>query len=263
MARAFWKGTISFGLVSIPVRLFVGVATRPVELHLLHKKCLTRPKQVLRCEKDNEDISLKDTVRGYEYAKDQFIVLDEKDFAGIPLKTTRTIDILGFVRSNAIDPIYFNNTHYLEPDAPGVKPFLLLREALLATERVAVAKVAFQRREHLACLRPFEDSLILHTLYYNDEVLPRTELAPPKMEVKPEELDMAKSLIGVMVRDFNPEAYRDEYRTALQSLIEAKMRGQEIVAPKETPVAVPDLMAAMRASIEAARKSAAPEASGR
>jgi DNA end-binding protein Ku len=256
MARAFWKGTISFGLVSIPVKMYVGTETHPIAFHLLHKKCLTRPRQVLRCDKDGEDITIKDTVRGYEYAKDQFIVLDEKDFARVPVKTTRTIDISGFVKASEIDPIYYEGTHYLEPENPGLKPFLLLRQALLDMELVAIAKVSFQRREHLCCLRPSEDSILLHTLYYSEDILPRTELAPPQLEIKPEELEMAKSLIRIMSGNFTPEKYRDEYRAALQELIEAKIRGKEIIQPPERAVVeVPDLMAAMRASIEAAKKT--------
>jgi DNA end-binding protein Ku len=257
MARSFWRGAISFGLVSIPVKMYVGTEPNPLVFHFLHKKCLTRPHEILHCDKDSEDITIKDTVRGYEYAKGQYVVLDEKDFARIPIKTIRTIDITDFVPSGAIDPIYYNDTHYLEPETIGVKPFLLLREALVNTEKVAIAKVSFQRREHLCCLRPSEDSVLLHTLHYSEQILPRTELAPARQEIKPEELKMAISLINIMSNDFVPEKYHDEYRIALQKLIEAKIRGKEIVleaAPTTTDI--PDLMAALRASIESTRKQA-------
>lgn len=260
MARAFWKGTISFGLVSIPVRMFVGTEAHPIAFHLLHKKCLTRPHQVLHCDKDNEDLTIKDTVKGYEYVKDQFVVLDEKDFANVPVKTTHTIEIAGFVRSVEIDAQYYNGIHYLEPDKMGEKPFLLLREALVKTERVAVARVAFAQREHLCCLRPTEDSIILHTLFYDDEILPHSELAPKQQTIKPEELDMAVSLINVLSKGFEPSEFHDEYKVALRALIEAKLRGKPIAAaPAEAPAEIPDLMAAMRASIQAAKKFPEPE----
>ena len=265
MARAFWKGAISFGLVAIPVKLYLGTETHGIQFHLLHKKCLTRPHQVLHCDKDDEDITIKDTVRGYEYAKDQYVVLEEKEFSSLPVKTIRSIDIVSFVKADQIDPLYYYDTHYLEPDKAGVKPFTLFRDALIKMDRIAIAKVSFQRREHLCCLRPFEDSVILHTLHYAEDILPRTELAPPKTEVKKAELDMAISLINVMAGDFDPEQYHDDYRSALLKLIEDKIRGKKIVtAPApEVKAELPDLMAAMKASIEAAKKkSAEPELIG-
>jgi DNA end-binding protein Ku len=258
MARAFWKGTISFGLVSIPVKMYTGTEAHPIAFHLLHKKCLTRPHQVLRCDKDNEDITIKDTVRGFEYSKDRYVVLDEKDFASVPVKTTHTIDIAGFIRAGEIDAIYYSGIHYLEPDKLGVKPFLLLREALLKTDRVAIARVSFQLREHLCCLRPSEDSILLHTLYYNDEILPRTEFAPKVQDIKPDELEMAISLVNILSKEFDPAQYHDEYRVALQALIESKIRGKSITPLPEAAAEIPDLMAAMRASILAATKR--PEA---
>jgi DNA end-binding protein Ku len=256
MPRAFWKGTISFGLVSIPVRMSIGTEAHPIAFHLLHKKCLTRPHQVLRCDKDNEDITIRDTVKGFEYAKDQYVVLDEKDLASVPVKTTHTIDIAGFVKAGEIDVLYYNGIHYLEPDKLGEKPFQLLREALLKTERVAVARVAFAQREHLCCLRPTDDGILLHTLYFQDEILPRTELAPKSQSIKPEEVDMAVSLVNILSKTFEPSQFRDEYKVALRALIEAKIKGRAITPPPaEAPAEIPDLMAAMRASILAAQKS--------
>ncbi len=130
MPRAFWKGVISFGLVAIPVKMYVGTESKTLSFHLLHKKCLTRPKQVLRCETDNEYFGIKDTVRGYEIAKDQYIVLDDKDFENVPIKTSHAINILGFIEAQELDPIYFAGVHYLEPEELGAKPFQLLKEAL-------------------------------------------------------------------------------------------------------------------------------------
>jgi DNA end-binding protein Ku len=154
MPKSFWKGVINFGLVAIPVRMYVATQARTPNFHLLHRKCLTRPKQVHYCEKDNEYFNLRDTTRGYEYSRNQFVVLSESDFDKVSIKTTRAIDISTFVDANAIDPIYFYGSHYVAPEDLGLKPFNLFREALRKSNRMAIAKVVFQKREHLCSLRP-------------------------------------------------------------------------------------------------------------
>jgi len=257
MPRAFWKGVISFGLVAIPVKMYLGTESKTLSFHLLHKKCLTRPKQVLHCEIDNEYFGTKETVRGYEIAKEQYVVLDDSDFERVPIKTSHAIDILGFVEAKEIDPIYYYNAHYLEPEALGAKPFQLLRGALEKTGRLGIAKVAFQRREHLGCLRPLEDILVLHTMHYENEILPRKEITPPKTRVTAAELDMAVSLVKAMAKSFNPEDYNNEYHQALKRVIEAKIKGEKIVAPAMPREEIGDLMAALRASIETAKKEPA------
>lgn len=136
MPKAFWKGVISFGLIAIPVKMYLGTDSKPLSFHLLHKKCLTRPKQVLYCETDDEYFGIKETVRGYEVAKDQYVVLDDRDFERVPIKTSHAIDILGFVEAKEIDPIYYYGVHYLEPEELGVKPFQLLKESPLETGRL-------------------------------------------------------------------------------------------------------------------------------
>ena len=254
MARAFWKGAISFGMVVIPVRMYLATQSQTPAFHFLHKKCLTRPKQVLYCEADKEYFSAKETVRGYEYSKEQYLVLDENDFKKVPVGTTHAIEIHGFVNSDEIDPIYYHASHYLEPEELAARPFALLREALLKTKRIGVAKVTFQRREHLCCLQPFDNSLALHTMYYSEEVLPRIEVAPPKEKLKKEELELAVSLVNSMARSFNAAEYEDKYRLALEQLIEAKIKGEEVKAPRVPKVEMPDLMSALRASVEAAMK---------
>lgn len=254
MARAFWRGAISFGMVVIPVRMYVATTSNTPAFHFLHNKCLTRPKQVLYCEQDNEYLTTKDTVRGYEYARGQYVVLEDNDFKKVLVKTTHTIDIRGFVDAQEIEAIYYDGSHYLEPEELGVKPFSLLREALSSTRQVGIAKVTFQRREHLCCVRPLDDIMLLHTLHYSDEILPRSELTPAKVDVAPEEREMAVSLVKAMARSFKVDEYEDKYRVALQKVIEAKIKGEEIKVPREAKVAVPDLMSALRASIEAATK---------
>ncbi|MBI4596223.1 MAG: Ku protein [Candidatus Tectomicrobia bacterium] len=255
MPRAFWKGIISFGLVAIPVKMSVATESTTMSFHLLHQKCLTRPRQVLHCETDNEYFSIKDTVRGYEVQKEQFVVLEEGDFNNVPVKTTHAIEIAGFVDSKEIDPIYYYGCHYVEPEELGAKPFCLLREALEKTERVGIAKVVFQRREHLCSLRPMEDILVLHTLHYQNEILSHKEISPSKPKVTASELDMAVSLIKAMSKSFRPEDYRDEYQDALKQVVEAKLSGEKIIVPAEPKMEIVDLMSALRASIESAKKA--------
>lgn len=254
MARSFWKGVISFGMVAIPVKMYVATETKTTSFHVLHKKCHNRLKQMWYCPVDDQYLSLQDSVKGYEYAPDQYVVLDDKDFEKVPVKTLHSINITGFVESKEIDPIYFRGSHYLEPDELGVKPFLLLREALAKTHRLGIAKVTFQRQEHLCCLRPLDDLLVLHTMYFHDEILPKDQLAPAKQAVNRDELEMATRLIDTMAKSFKPEDYKDEYHAALKKLIEAKIEGQEIKTPKESKVVIKDLMEALRTSIETAKK---------
>ena len=186
MARAFWKGAISFGMVNIPVRMYIATVNKTPSFHLLHKKCLTRPKQVLYCEKDEEYFKKEDTVRGYEYAKGQFAVLKESDFEKVPVRTTRSIEIVGFVGAEEIDPIYFYDCHYLEPEDLAAKSFCLLRDSLRQAGRFGIARVSFARREHLCCLRPKDSLLFLHTMHYADEIIPEGEIHVPEKEVDQE-----------------------------------------------------------------------------
>ncbi len=255
MARAFWRGAISFGMVAIPVRMSLATERKTASFHLLHKKCLNRAKQVLYCPQEKEYFTIKDTVRGFEYTKDQYVALDDKDFEKIPLKTSHTIDITSFVEAKEIDPLLFSDSHYLEPDNLGEKPFVLLRETLVKTGRVGIAKVAFQRREHLVCVRPQGDILVLGTMHYQNEVLPPPEI--PAAKYTQQELDMAVALVKAMAKPFKPEEYRDEYQDALDKLIQAKLKGEKLVSVKAPKVEVGDIMTALRESIAAARKEPA------
>lgn len=257
MPKAFWKGVISFGMVAIPVKMQVAIESKVLSFHLLHKKCLTRPKQVLYCEKDDEYFNIKETVRGYEFTRDKYVVLDNSDFNKVPLRTAHTINISGFVDAREIDPIYYYGSHYLVPEELGAKPFRLLRESLEKTGLVGIAKVAFQRREHLVSLRPLEDILVMHTLHYKSEVLPREEIKIPKTEVSREEMEMAISLVRTMSRSFKPAEYTDGYQEALEKIVKAKISGEKILVPEKPKIEIGDLMEALRASIEAASKEPA------
>jgi DNA end-binding protein Ku len=254
MPKAFWKGVISFGMVVIPVKMYVATEAKSLSFHLLHKKCLTRPKQVLHCEKDNEYFSIKDTVRGYEYAKEQYLVLDENDFKKVPLRTAHSINILGFVEVKSIDPIYYQSSHYIEPEELGAKPFALMNRVLTQSGRVGLAKVSFARREHLCALRPLDDLMALNTMYYYDEIVSHKDLKPGKQTLAEAEVKMAKSLVEAMAITFDPKAYKDEYVAALKEVVEAKMKGVAIKAPEEPKAEVDDLMEALKASLAEARQ---------
>jgi DNA end-binding protein Ku len=242
-------------MVSIPVKMYVATTSHTISFHMLHKKCLTRPKQVLHCEQDDEYLDKKDTVRGYEYTKGQYVVLTDKDFEKVPIRSAHIIDIQRFVKDEEIEPAYYDDVHYLEPEELAVKPYCLLRDALRKSGRIGIAKVTFQRREHLCCVRPSEQLLVLHTILFTNDLLPPSEINIKDMEVSNEEIKVAQSLIDIMTGKFEPEKYKDEYRNALEKIIKAKVQGVEIKAlPEPKPTEIPDLMSALRASIKAASK---------
>jgi DNA end-binding protein Ku len=254
MPAAFWKGVISFGMVAIPVKMSVAIESKTPSFHYLHKKCLTRPKQVLYCVQDDEYFNTRDTVRGYEYSKDQFVVFEEDELNKVPVRTTHSIDITGFVNAEEIDAIYYSGSHYLEPEELGAKPFFLLRTVLEKTGLVGIAKVAFQRREHLCCLRPRDKILVLHALHYVQDILPSGEPVTPEKDLTAGELEMALKLVEAMTTSFRPDEYHDEYALALQKMVEAKLKGVEIKAPEMPKVEIEDLMEALKASVAAAGK---------
>jgi len=254
MSRPFWKGVISFGMVVIPVKMSIAVESRTPTFHYLHKKCLTRPRQVLYCEEDSEYFSIKATVRGYEYSKDQYVIFSDDELDNVPVKTAHSIDITSFVKGKEIDTIYYSDSHYLEPEELGLKPFFLLKTVMEKTGLVGIAKVAFQRREHLCCLRPYDQILALHTLHFKQDIIPPPELAQPKKQLSASELEMASKLVEAMTTDFKAYEYRDEYTLALKKMVEAKLKGVEIKAPEIPKVEVGDLMKALRESVAAASK---------
>jgi DNA end-binding protein Ku len=252
MVTSFWKGVISFGMVAIPVKMSVATKSKTLAFHYLHKKCHTRPKEVLYCAQDKEYFNIGETVRGYEYSKNQYVIFEDSDFDKVPIKTTHSIDILSFVKAKEIDTIYYSDSHYLEPEKLGIKPFILLRNVLEKSGMVGIAKVAFQRREHLCCLRPMDKIIALHTIHYKDEILSPAELAPPEQKLSAAEMEMAAKLVDAMTTAFKPEEYKDEYSLAIQKMVDAKLKGVEIKAPEITEIEFKDLMTALKASVAAA-----------
>ncbi len=256
MPRSIWKGVISFGMVAIPIRLYLATEGKSVSFRLLCPDHKTPIKNKRWCPTADHEVAWNDVLRGFEYEKDRFVVLDDEDLAKLPLRTSRSIDIQGFIEDQELPgQIYYQSAYYLEPEKAAAKPYALLRKALLDAKRVAVAKVAFRDREHLASLRPHDGVLLMNTLNWPDEIRSYEDLdIPDESGVQPRELAMAKQLIDAMAMTFDPKQYEDEYREALLRVVEAKREGEEIVAVEPAPEAtVVDLMSALKASVEAAK----------
>ncbi|MFK4039424.1 Ku protein [Nonomuraea wenchangensis] len=255
--RSIWKGAISFGLVTIPVKLYSATEQKDVSFHQVHRADGGRIRYKRVCQLDGEEIPYADIAKGYELATGEMVVLTDEDFEDLPLTTSRRIDVLQFTPAEQIDPIYFAKSYYLEPDAQGAKPYVLLRDALESSGQVAVVQVALRQRESLATLRVRDGVFVLETMLWPDEIrAPDFEFLEEDIEVRAQELKMAESLISTMESDFDPSEYHDTYREALQHVIEAKVEGKEVVPAAEEEEAGPavDLMAALRASVEAAKR---------
>jgi len=254
MPRSIWNGVISFGMVSIPVKLYTGTQDKDISFHMLHKTDDTRIKMLRWCPDDERPVDMDEIVRGYEYARDQYVVLTEEDFEKLPLPSKHTIELTQFVDAEEIDPVFYEKSYWLEPDEVGVKPFALLMRALREKNLTAIAKIAIRNKERLCALRAKDGTLVLETLFYPDEIRIEEQEASD-VEVSQRELEMAFTLIELLHEPFDPERYHDEYRRALMEVIQAKLDGQEIAeAPAPVPANVTDLMSALKASVEAAKK---------
>lgn len=257
--RAIWKGAVSFGLVSIAVRLFSATEEKDIRFHQVHRTDGGRIKYQRTCSVDGEVVSFDDIAKGYDIGGGEMVILTDEDFADLPLSTSRAIDVLEFVPAEQIDPILFAKSYYLEPDGLAAKPYVLLRDALRDADRVAIVKIAIRQREQLATLRVRDDVLVLNTMLWPDEVrTPEFGFLDDDIETRPAELAMASSLIDSMAGDFRADDFTDNYRAALQEVIDAKVEGREVVQPEEAEEAAPaaiDLMAALKASVERAKKA--------
>jgi DNA end-binding protein Ku len=266
MARPIAGATISFGLVSIPVRLYPATQSKAgVSFNLLHKKCGSRLKQQYVCPRDGEQVSRDDMVKGYEFSKDQYVTFTPDELKSLEEKATQSIDIDAFVPLSAIDPIYFERPYYLGPEKGGDKAYLLLAEAMRETGRAALARYAARGKQYLVMLRPAPDgrALILQELLYADEVRPMSEVPLPDGEAREAELKLAKQLIDQIASEtFEPSKYHDEVRERIQADIERKVQGHDISesAPAPEPARIIDLMAALKASL--GKGAAKPESTG-
>jgi DNA end-binding protein Ku len=257
MARAIWSGSISFGMVSIPVRLFGATESKDISFHLLHAKDGTRLQQRRWCPTDEVDVPWNETARGYEYAKGQYVVLTDEDFEQLPLPSKHTIDLSAFVEEKEIDPVFYERSYYLEPAERAEKPYALLLKALEKRGLTALATITIRKKEQLCALRAHEGTVMLETLYYPDEIRNDRGMDLSGVKVSDRELEMAFTLIDIFRKPFDPSEYHDHYREALAELIEAKLEGKQVVnAPMPKDTRVIDLADALRRSVEAAKKEA-------
>lgn len=253
MPRAIWKGTISFGLVNIPVELHTAVRDNRPHFHLLHAKDRSPIKYERVCQREGKSVEWSDVVKGYEYRKGRFVVLTKQDFEAAALAKSKTIDIVDFVKSDEIDDRYFETSYYLVPPKGGERAYALLREALRESGRVGVAKMIMRESQHLAAIIVFDDALVLTMMRFSEDIVDLSQFDLPRAkQVKAKELDMAKMLVGSLANEWSPDKYTDEYRNNLMRIIEAKKEGKEAdleAPPEETRADVVDLMERLRQSL--------------
>jgi len=252
MPAVVWKGFISFGLVSFPVRLYSAGRADPVRFHMLHRKDNSRVREVWYCAEEDKPIDRSEIVKGYEAGKGEYVVVEEEELKKIEPPTASTMEIVQFVRQNEVDPIYFENSYYVGPDEAVSKPYALFLQALAHTKHFAIAKLAMHRREHIVLIRPYEGAMVLHTLFYPRELREanRPEL---KSTSKPtaKELELARNLVEQLAGPFKPSDFHDAYRENVERLIQEKERGEKVtVAPKAKKAPVIDLMEALKRSLE-------------
>jgi len=256
MPQSIWKGSISFGLVSIPIRLFSATEEKDISFRQVHREDGGRIRYKRVCSVDGEEVPYSDIAKGYELPDGEMVVLDDDDFANLPISSSRAVEVLSFVPAEQIDAVQMGKPYYCDPTGDA-KPYVLLRDALENAERVAIVKVALRQRERLAVLRPREGVLVMQTLLWPDEVrAAKLDFLDENVTVRSQELTMAESYISALSADFDPGEFSDHYREALEEVIEAKVAGREVVTPEEQPEAsgqVVDLMEALRRSVAEAK----------
>lgn len=254
--RPIWKGYLTFGLVTIPVKLYTATDSKDIRFRLLHKTCMTPIQNKRYCPHHDQIVDWNDVVRGFEYAKGKFVPLTDEELDSVPLETAGTVSVTSFVTLDEIDPIYYEKSYYLAPDEGGQKAFRLLHDTMDEVSRVAVGKVVIKEKEHLVSVRPHDGALVMSTLYYADEIRAVDEIPefPVQTKVHPNEKKMAMQLIEGLSAAFTPTEYADDYREALQKVIEAKIEGETVEAPVKKPAKVIDLMEALRRSLQTTRK---------
>ena len=265
MATSVWKGHLTFGLVSLPVRLFSAARAESVSFNLLHKSDNSRIKQVTFCQAEDKPIPRSDLVKGYEYEKDRYVVIEDDEIKKVAPKTAKVMEILEFVETKDIDPVYLESSYYMAPEGGGEKAYALLFEALRKSGYSGVAKIAMHNREHIVILRPGPRGILLHTMYFTNEIRQVDEFRTDLELVKEKELVLAHTLIEALAAKFEPEKYKDTYRENLLAMIQNKIDGQKVVEAPEPHVApVIDIMEALKRTLEIRKKpvQAASEAGG-
>lgn len=259
--RSMWKGSLSFGLVNIPVKMYTATESKDIRFNQLHSLCRTPIRYEKVCPACQRAVEPSEIVRGYQYERGHYVVFEDEELDSFTERTSHTIDILRFVELREIDPIYYNKTYYLEPADTGGKAYALLQEALSMSGKIAVAKMTIRSKPTLAVVRVYHTLLALETIFYPDEIRDHTRLAAARAPVQEKELQMALSLIESLAEPFQPEDYQDERRLGLQELIEAKIRGREVVLVEPDAGDLPtlDLLAALQASLQAQEGRQGPE----
>jgi Ku protein len=256
MPRAIWSGSISFGLVNVPVRMFSAIDENDLRFHLIHEPDSSRIGYQKICKNEEKPVPDDEIVKAFEFERDEYVVLDDEDFEAARTEGVKTIEISDFVPYEEIDPIYFERTYYLGPQNGGEKVYVLLRNAMEKSGLAAIAKYVMRDRQNLGCLRVREGALTLEKMFFHDEIRPVDEIAPKGIRIAKGELEMATALIDQFTGTFRPERYEDTYREALCKVIRAKRKGETITAPEpETDEEPTDLLAALKASVEAAKRT--------
>jgi DNA end-binding protein Ku len=260
VAAIVWKGYVTFGLISIPIRLLVAARGKTVRFHQIHRVCNSRIRQLLFCPVCDRAVERSELAKGYEVGKDRYVLVEDEEIKKIAPPSSQAMEILQFVKLEEIDPIYFEMSYFAVPEQPGRKAYKLLVETMENTRYAALAKVAMHQREYLVALRPRARGLTLHTMYYQDEIRQAAEYGDTgDVEVKEQELRLAEQVVESMAAPFEPQKFRDEYRYRLQALIEAKMEGRAVVAAEQPRRLAPvvDLMEALQKSLATAQKKPA------
>jgi DNA end-binding protein Ku len=255
MPSSVWKGQLTFGLVSMPVRLSTAARAETISFNQLHKSDGSRIKQMIYCQTEDKPIPRTEIVKGYEYEKDRYVVVSDEEIKKVAPKTARIMEIQEFVKASDVDPVYFESSYHMAPEDGGEKPYTLLFEALRQTGYYGIAKVAMHNREHVVILRPSDKGIMLHTMYYSDEIRSADAFRTDSSQVKDKELNLAKMLIESLEAEFEPQKYHDTYRANLKQMIEAKIAGQNVVETPQPHVApVIDIMEALKKSLEQKKK---------
>jgi DNA end-binding protein Ku len=251
MASSVWSGYLTFGLISMPVRLFSGARGNHISFHMLHRDDNTRIKQQLWCPHDERVVERSEIVKGYEYRKGEYVIIEPDEIKKIEPKTAKAMEILEFVKAEEVDPIYFESSYFLVPEEAGRKPYALLCRALEETDYVAIAKLTMHNREYTVFLRPYEGGLMLHTMYYSEEVRKLENFGRPDVELKDAEVKIAHQLIEALAGKFDPEKFHDSFEENLKTLIKARLEGDEVTSVEKPrkPAPVVDLMAALKESL--------------
>src|SRR5215475_9409559 len=251
MPSSVWSGYLTFGLISMPVKLFSGARSEHVSFNMLHRDDMTRVKQQLFCPNDERVVERSEIVKGYEFRKGEYVVIEPEEIKRIEPKTAKAMEILEFVKEEEIDPIYFESSYYLTPEEAGRRPYALLQKALAESKYVAIAKITMHNREYTVFLRPQKGGLVLHTMYYKDEVKEVEGFGEVDVELKDAELKVAHQLVEALAAEWEPEKYHDTFQENLKKLIKAHLEGKDVteVEKPKKPAPVVDLMAALKESL--------------